>query len=153
MSAVMYYGYTNRVAGVWHIAVDNRSAQNKYKLDFPVIKAHFIDESRLYIGVSTGKIDGIDVKICARERVICDCLRHMNTMDGEIFNTAIQRYVHDKKKNAAKLMKFVIFFITQRYLREIIMQQSTESNELLNLFRFKSEEQMQEINRKVAPFF
>jgi hypothetical protein len=24
-------------------------------------------------------------------------------MDGEIFNTVIQRYVHDKEKNAAKL--------------------------------------------------
>lgn len=120
MTAVMYYGYTDRVAGVWHIAVDNKSARNKYKLDFPEIKAHFIDESRLYIGVSSGKIDGIAVKIYDRERVICDCLRHMNTMDGEIFNTLIQRYVHDKDKNAAKLMEYAAKLGVEAKARKVI---------------------------------
>lgn len=28
MSAAMYYGYTDRAPGVWHIAVDNKSARN-----------------------------------------------------------------------------------------------------------------------------
>ena len=120
MTAAMYYGYTDRAAGVWHIAVDNKSARNKYKLDFPEIKAHFIDESRLYIGVSTGKIDGIDIKIYDRERVICDCLRHMNTMDGEIFNTVIQRYVHDKDKNAAKLMEYAAKLGVEVKARKVI---------------------------------
>ena len=32
MSAAMYYGYTDRVPGAWHIGVDNRSARNKFKL-------------------------------------------------------------------------------------------------------------------------
>lgn len=86
MSAAMYYGYTDRVPGVWHIAVDNKSARNKFKLDFPIIKPHFIETSRLNIGVSEGNIDGITVKIYDRERVVCDCLRHVNTMDGEVFN-------------------------------------------------------------------
>ena len=79
MSAAMYYDYTDRVSGIWHIAVDNKSARNKYKLDFPIIKPHFIEASRLNIGVSEGNIDGIMIKIYDRERVICDCLRHINT--------------------------------------------------------------------------
>ena len=106
MSAAMYYGYTDRVPGVWHIAVDNKSARNKFKLDFPIIKPHFIETSRLNIGVSEGNIDGITVKIYDRERIVCDCLRHVNTMDGEVFNTVIQRYIGDKKKDAAKLMMY-----------------------------------------------
>lgn len=106
MSAAMYYGYTDRVPGVWHIAVDNKSARNKFKLDFPIIKPHFIETSRLNIGVSEGNIDGITVKIYDRERVVCDCLRHVNTMDGEVFNIVIQRYIGDKKKDAAKLMMY-----------------------------------------------
>ena len=106
ISAAMYYGYTDRVPGVWHIAVDNKSARNKFKLDFPIIKPHFIEASRLDIGVSEGNIDGITVKIYDRERVICDCLRHVNTMDGEVFNTVIQRYISDKDKDAAKLMMY-----------------------------------------------
>ena len=72
-----------------------------YRLDFPIIKPHFIETSRLNIGVSEGNIDGITVKIYDRERVVCDCLRHVNTMDGEVFNTVIQRYIGDKKKDAA----------------------------------------------------
>ena len=39
MSAAMYYGYTDRAPGVWHIA-----------MDFPIIKPHFIETSRLDIG-------------------------------------------------------------------------------------------------------
>ena len=104
ISAAMYYGYIDRVPAVWHIAVDNRSARNKFKLEFPIIKPHFIDESRLDIGLSEGTIDGIEVRIYDRERVICDCLRHVKKMDGEMYNTIIQRYIRDKDKDAARLM-------------------------------------------------
>lgn len=120
MTAIMYYGYTDRTAGVWHIAVDNKSARNKYKLDFPEIKPHFIDESRLDIGVSAGEIDGIPIKVYDRERVICDCLRHMNSMDGEIFNIVIQRYVHDKDKNAARLMEYAAKLGVEKKARRMI---------------------------------
>ena len=120
MTAIMYYGYSERTAEVWHIAVDNKSARNKYKLDFPTVKSHFIDKDRLDIGVATGKVDGISVKIYDRERVICDCLRHMNSMDGEIFNTAIQRYVHDKEKNAANLMEYAKKLGVEKKARRVI---------------------------------
>ena len=120
MTAIMYYGYTDRTAGVWHIAVDNKSARNKYKLDFPEVKPHFIDEDRLNIGLTTGEIDEIPVRIYDRERVICDCLRHMNSMDGEIFNVVIQRYVHDKEKNAAKLMEYAAKLGVEKKARRVI---------------------------------
>ena len=106
ISAAMYYGYTDRVPGIWHIAVNNKSARNKFKIDFPKVKPHFISANRLEIGVSEGNIDGITVKIYDRERVVCDCLRHVNTMDGEVFNIIIQRYVGDKDKDAARLMEY-----------------------------------------------
>jgi len=120
MTAAMYYGYTDRVSGIWHIAVNRKSARNKFKMDFPVIKPHFIEEDRLMLGVSEGNIDGVTVKIYDRERVICDCLRHVNTMDGEIFNTIIQRYVSDNKKNPANLMKYAIRLGVEKKARRII---------------------------------
>ena len=120
MSAAMYYGYTDRVPGVWHIAVDNKSARNKFKLDFPIIKPHFSETSRLNIGVSDGNIDGITVKIYDRERVVCDCLRHVNTMDGEVFNIVIQRYIGDKKKDAAKLMMYASKLGVEKKARRVI---------------------------------
>lgn len=120
MSAAMYYGYTDRVPGEWHIAVDNRSARNKFKMDFPSIKPHFIDANRLDIGITEGIIDGITVKIYDRERVICDCLRHVNTMDGEIFNTVIQRYVRDKDKDSARLMTYASKLGVEKKVRRVI---------------------------------
>lgn len=126
MSAAMYYGYTDRVPGVWHIAVDNKSARNKFKLDFPIIKPHFIETSRLNIGVSEGNIDGITVKIYDRERVVCDCLRHVNTMDGEVFNIVIQRYIGDKKKDAAKLMMYASKLGVEKKARIGILSESAK---------------------------
>ena len=120
MSAAMYYGYTDRVPGIWHIAVDNRSARNKFKIDFPQIKPHFISADRLGIGVSEGKIDGITVKIYDRERVICDCLRRINTMDGEMLNTIIQRYVGDKDKDSARLMEYAARLGVEKKARRMI---------------------------------
>ena len=120
LSAAMYYGYTDRVPGVWHIAVDNKTARNKFKLDFPQIKPHFINADRLDIGISEGNIDGITVKIYDRERLICDCLRHVNTIDGEIFNTIIQRYVIDKNKDAARLMVYAEKWGVEKKARRMI---------------------------------
>ena len=120
VSAAMYYGYTDRVPGIWHIAVDNKSARNKFKMDFPKIKPHFIDEKRIGIGVCEGNIDGITVKIYDRERVVCDCLRHINTMEGEAFNTVIQRYVADKDKNAARLMEYAAKLGVEKKARRVI---------------------------------
>ena len=120
MSAAMYYGYIDRVPGEWHVAVDNKTARNKFKMDFPVINPHFIEKNRLKIGVSEGKIDGIRVKIFDRERVVCDCLRHINVMDGESFNTVMQRYVVDPNKNAARLMMYAAQLGVEKKARRIL---------------------------------
>ncbi|MCM1126327.1 MAG: type IV toxin-antitoxin system AbiEi family antitoxin domain-containing protein [Lachnospiraceae bacterium] len=120
VSAAMYYGYTDRTPEIWHIAVNNKSARNKFKLDFPKIKPHFIDEKRLSIGVSVGNIDGIAVNIYDRERIVCDCLRHIDTMDGEIFNTIIQRYVNDAQKDAARLMEYASKLGVEKKARRVI---------------------------------
>jgi len=106
MSALNYYGYCDRISPAWHIAVDSKSNRNKYKLDYPKIKAHFIKNDRLNIGETTGNIDGVNIKIYDRERVICDCLRHMDRMDKEIFNQAIKSYIKDNNKNSLRLMDY-----------------------------------------------
>lgn len=120
LSAAMYYGYTDRTIGTWHVAVDSKSARNKFKMDFPIIKPHFIQSDRLQIGKSKGDIDGVSVNIYNRERVICDCLRHMNSMDGEIYSTIIKRYVDDHEKNPARLMQYAIVLGVEKKARMVI---------------------------------
>lgn len=120
VSAAMYYGYTDRIPKAWHVAVDNKSARNKFKIDSPEIKPHFIDANRLGIGLSEVEIDGVTIKIYDRERVVCDCLRHVNTMDGEIFNTIIQRYVRDEAKDAVRLMEYAARLGVEKKVRRVI---------------------------------
>ncbi len=105
-TALLYYGYSERTPTAWHIAIDNRAGRSRFQIDYPEIKPHFTKEERLGIGVTEGAIDGITVRIYDRERVLCDCLRHVNQMDGEIFNMVIRRYIHDSKKNIPRLMEY-----------------------------------------------
>lgn len=60
----------------------------------------------LPLGKTTGEIDSAKVRIYDRDRTICDVLRNMSRMDREIFNKAIQGYVHDTKKNIPDLMQY-----------------------------------------------
>lgn len=105
-TALLYYDYTDRTPNEWHIAVDNRSGRTQFYIEYPKVKPHFIQQDRLDIGKSQGEMDGIRINIYDRERVICDCLRRVNRMDGEIYNEAIKRYVRDPKKDSARLMEY-----------------------------------------------
>ena len=49
-----------------------------------------------------------------------DWLCHVNTMDGEIFNTVIQRYIGDKKKDAAKLMMYASKLGVEKKARRVV---------------------------------
>lgn len=119
-TAMLYYDYTDRIPQEWHIAVDNRSGRTKYKLDPPKVRPHFITEYRLKLGETEGEIDGIPIKIYDRERIICDCLRHADTMDSEIYNTAIRRYVQDTERNPARLMEYAKILGVEKKVRRTI---------------------------------
>lgn len=116
-TALQYYDYTDRTPAAWHVAVDNHSGRTRFKINYPEVKPHFIEASRLRIGVTEGEIDGVPVYIYDRERVICDCLRHVNKMDGEIYNSAIKRYIHDPQKNIPRLMQYAKMLGVEKKVR------------------------------------
>lgn len=107
-SALFYYHYSDRTPAYWHIAVSKYSAQSKYKIYYPFIKPYFIDPDILEIGLDSGEIDSVSVRIYNRERVICDVLKYVNKMDREMFNKAIQGYVNDNSKNIARLLDYAV---------------------------------------------
>lgn len=119
-SALDYYGYTDRTPSAWHLAVDNKSTRTRFYIDYPIVKPHFIREERYPVGIDQGKIDGFEVKIYDRERTICDLLLHRNKIDGEVFNTAIQRYINDPEKTQARLMKYAKLLHVEKKVREVL---------------------------------
>ena len=119
-SALDYYGYTDRTPSAWHLAVDSKSTRTRFYIEYPVVKPHFIKEERYPVGIDTGEIDGIGVKVYDRERTICDLLLHRNKVDGEVFNTAIQRYIKDPNKKKSRLMKYAKMLHVERKVREVL---------------------------------
>lgn len=119
-TALLYYDYTDRTPDAWHIAVESCSGRTRFYIEYPKVKSHFIQRNRFKIGESEGEIDGIRINIYDRERIICDCLRYMNSMDGEIFSEAIKRYIRDPKKNIARLMEYASKLGVEKKVRGIV---------------------------------
>ncbi|PKM53292.1 MAG: hypothetical protein CVV00_13015 [Firmicutes bacterium HGW-Firmicutes-5] len=104
-SALYNYGYSDRTPSEWHLAIDKDTSKSRVRIDYPYIKAYYIEHNLVHLGVEEIVIEGIEVKIYSRERLICDCLKYERKMDVEIFNKAIINYVADPKKNISKLME------------------------------------------------
>ncbi|WP_202709626.1 type IV toxin-antitoxin system AbiEi family antitoxin domain-containing protein [Sporosalibacterium faouarense] len=105
-SALMHYGYTDRMPSAWQIAVDRDSGTSKYNIGYPLIEPFYLEPKLLEIGINKIEIEGVTVKIFDRDRTLCDVLRHESKLEREVFSNAIQRYVKDQKKNVRKLFEY-----------------------------------------------
>jgi predicted transcriptional regulator of viral defense system len=105
-TALRYYGYSDRTPGDWHLAVSKDSGKSRFNIDYPFVKPYYIEPTVLELGLTKGTMDGHEIRIYDKDRVICDCLRYRNKMDKEIFNKAIQNYIADPEKSIPKLMEY-----------------------------------------------
>ena len=105
-TALFYYGYSDRTPLEWTIAFERTVARSRLKLDYPTIKPYFIDGKYINIGTTKCKLNDVEFNIYDKERVICDCLKHKNKMDIEMFNKAIQAYIKDIDKNIKNLIEY-----------------------------------------------
>lgn len=119
-SALQFYGYTDRTPSRWCLAVDKHSTKSRFKIDYPMVKPYYIPKAQLELGVDKVFIEETQIKIFNREHVICDCLRHENKMDVEIYNKAIQAYIKDPKKNIPRLLDYSKILRTETKLRKTI---------------------------------
>ena len=105
-TALRYYGYSDRTPGDWHLAVSKDSGKSRFNIDYPFVRPYYIEPTVLELGLTKGTMDGHEIRIYDKDRVICDCLRYRNKMDKEIFNKAIQNYIADPEKSIPKLMEY-----------------------------------------------
>ncbi|MBC7197449.1 MAG: type IV toxin-antitoxin system AbiEi family antitoxin domain-containing protein [Deferribacterales bacterium] len=109
-SALMHYGYTDRIPQAWQIAVDRDSEKSQYIIDYPLIEVFYIEPRLLEIGLEVIKVGEVEVKIFNRDRTICDVLRYENKLEREVFTNAIKRYIRDPKKNVRNLFEYAKVF-------------------------------------------
>jgi len=105
-TALFYYGYSDRTPLAWHLAVSKDSGKSRFKIDYPFVRPYFVEPALLGLGLSSGEIDGNQVRIYDKERTVCNCLRYRNKMDREIFVKAIRGYVNDTSKNIPLIMQY-----------------------------------------------
>lgn len=119
-SALDYYGYTERTPSAWNLAVPDSSSRRRFRIAWPVVKPHFISQSKFSVGITDTEMEGTKVKIYDRERTICDCLTHRNKMDAEVFNSAIRGYLADPKHSEARLGKYAVILRVQGKVQEVL---------------------------------
>ena len=119
-TALRYYGYSDRTPAEWHIAVSKDSNKTRFHIEYPFVKPYFVEPELLELGLASGKMDGVPVRIVDKERAICDCLRYRNKMDREIFNKAIQSYIADPEKKIPNLMTYAKKLRVVKPVRDLI---------------------------------
>lgn len=105
-TALFYYGYSDRTPLTWDIAVDRNASKARFNIDYPYVKPYFIDKTHLGYGITEAIYEDYILKIFDRDRLICECIKHENKMDREIYNKAIQAYINDSKKNITNLLDY-----------------------------------------------
>lgn len=105
-TALFYYGYSDRTPLTWDIAVDRNTSKARFNIDYPYVKPYYIDKVHLEYGITEAIYENYILKIFDRDRLICECIKHENKMDREIYNKAIQAYINDSKKNITNLLDY-----------------------------------------------
>ena len=119
-TALWYYGYSDRTPADWHLAVSKDSGKSRFRIDYPFVKPYYVEPSLLELGLTVGEVDGHEVRIYNKDRMICDCLRYRNKMDKEIFNKAIQSYIADPGKSIPKLLEYAEMLRVKKTAKDLI---------------------------------
>lgn len=106
VSALFYYGYSDRTPINWDIAIDRNVSKARFNIDYPYVKPYYIDKAHLEYGVTEGQYEDCVLKIFDRDRLICECIKHEKKMDREIYNKAIINYINDPGKNVTNLLDY-----------------------------------------------
>lgn len=119
-TALRYYGYSDRTPSDWHLAVSKDSGKSRFNIDYPFVKPYYVEPKVLELGLTKGNMDGHEIRIYDKDRVICDCLRYRNKMDKEIFNKAIQNYIADPEKSIPKLLEYAEPLRVKKIAKDLI---------------------------------
>lgn len=114
-SALLHYGYTERIPSTWQIAVDKDISKPQFNISYPPVTPFYLDSKYIDIGITEFDTNGIKIRIYDKERTICDVLRYSNKLDREVFSNAIQKYLKDKDRNIKRLMEYAkILRVTEK---------------------------------------
>ena len=119
-TALRYYEYSDRTPMEWHLAVSKDSGKSRFSIDYPFVRPYYVEPALLELGMTTGTMDGHEVRIYDKDRLICDCLQYRRKMDREIFNKAIQKYIADSSKCVPRLLEYAEVLRVKKTVKDLI---------------------------------
>ena len=75
-SALLYYGYTDRIPVNWQLAIDKNISKQQFNIVYPPIIPLYLESKYIEIDVDEFEMGGAKIRIYNKERKICD-IRYM----------------------------------------------------------------------------
>ncbi len=105
-SALYYYGYLEVRPFSWKIAISKNTSKSRFKMDYPSLEPYYTEPDTLELGVSSITINGKEMQIYSKDRLICDVLKYQEKMSRDDFKKAAWAYIQDEDKNVSALMEY-----------------------------------------------
>ena len=113
-SAFFYYELTDKIPEYYYLA----TKKNAYIIKDNNVKQIFTKEEWLNIGLTKAKIDGIEVNMYDKERMLIELIRYKTKLSHELYKEVINNY--RKIKNEIDFIK--LYKYAQKFDMSYIMQ-------------------------------
>jgi predicted transcriptional regulator of viral defense system len=104
ISALDYYEMTDFNPSEIYYAIPH--SQKKRSISYPPVKTFFFRERFYTPGIEVVKTDYGDLRICNKEKTVCDMFRYRNKLGEDLAMQALKNYLKQTKKSIPTLLKY-----------------------------------------------
>lgn len=118
-TALFYHDLSDRDSLEWVITLPSGYNATRFKEDG--VKVYYVKSELLELGlVEFRTVHNRPVRMYNKERTICDMIRNRSSMDINILNEGIKRYIGSKDKNISLLMRYAKFLKVDNIVRQYL---------------------------------
>lgn len=119
-SAFYYHNLTDVIPEKEYLALKRDST----KISDHRIKVIYYQDKFFNIGMSTLNINGVEIKIYDKERMLIELIRNRNSIGFDYYKEIISNYREIKEKiNTKKLASYISNFAMEKHLYDVIMKE------------------------------
>lgn len=119
-SAFYYYHLTDVIPNKEYLSIRRDST----KISDNRIKVIYTQDKLFEIGKSTLNVNGVEIQIYDKERMLIELIRNRNTLGFDYYKEIINNYREIKDSlNTKKIAKYISNFALEGYLYDVIMKE------------------------------
>lgn len=119
-SAFYYHNLTDVIPSKEYLSIKRDST----KINDDKIKVSYHKENLFEIGKTTMNVDGVNIQIYDKERMLIELIRNRNSLGFDYYKEIINNYRKIKDKlNTKKIAEYISNFIIEDHLYDVIMKE------------------------------